>query len=196
VVFLPHGSGYALADSITTAQTEPVCDPLHDPRFGDRYASATVGTARSDAAPQPTVTLCGGYRLEPSRAHPLLHDLPEVVHLRAHVGQHPELRATVDLLGSEIDNPRLGADAVVPALLDMLLLFALRAWFDERAARDAPAGWSRALADPAIGATLDAVHRDCAHPWTVAPLATLAGLSRAAFAQRFTPWSTGRRWPT
>lgn len=33
---------------------------------------------------------------------------------------------------------------------------------------------------------LDAMHRDPAAPWTVATLATEAGLSRAAFARRFT----------
>ena len=78
------------------------------------------------------MTLCGGYRLDPSRAHPLLRDLPEIVHLPARLGHHPELRAAVDLLGGEIGNPRLGADTVVPALLDMLLLYILRAWFDEQ----------------------------------------------------------------
>jgi AraC-like DNA-binding protein len=42
-----------------------------------------------------------------------------------------------------------------------------------------------ALADPAVGAVLARMHEDPARPWTVATLAAEAGLSRAAFARRF-----------
>jgi AraC-like DNA-binding protein len=186
VVFLPHGSGYALADSPATPLTEPVCDPLNDPRFQDRYASATVGKTRQDGSQAVTVTLCGGYRLDPSRAHPLLRDLPEIVHLPGRVGHRPELRAAVDLLGGEINHPRLGVDTVVPALLDVLLLYILRAWFDERSERGTTTGWAAALGDQGISTALHAIHRDCAQPWTVETLASQAGLSRAAFSRRFT----------
>ncbi|MEU4407881.1 AraC family transcriptional regulator [Streptosporangium sp. NPDC023963] len=186
VVFLPHGGGYALADSPATPLTEPACDPLNDSRFEDRYASATVGEAGRDGSQAVTVTLCGGYRLDPGRAHPLLGDLPEIVHLPARLGHRPELRAAVDLLGGELDAPRLGVDTIVPALLDMLLLYILRAWFDEQSARGTATGWAAALADPAIGAALHALHRDPALPWTVETLGARAGLSRAAFSRRFT----------
>lgn len=47
-------------------------------------------------------------------------------------------------------------------------------------------GWGAALRNPAISAALLALHRDPAHPWTVKTLADQAGLSRAAFAHRFT----------
>ncbi|WP_410646738.1 helix-turn-helix transcriptional regulator [Amycolatopsis sp. cmx-4-54] len=67
----------------------------------------------------------------------------------------------------------------------MLLLYALRAWFD--GARTGPGtGWATALRDTGVAAALHAIHRKPAHPWTVASLATLAGLSRAPFAKRFT----------
>ena len=42
------------------------------------------------------------------------------------------------------------------------------------------------LADPAISAALHAIHRDPAYHWTVQTLAVQVGLSRAAFAKRFT----------
>jgi transcriptional regulator GlxA family with amidase domain len=72
----------------------------------------------------------------------------------------------------------------VPALLDTLLLYILRAWYDEQAHR-APSGWAAALADPSISVSLRNIHEDPAHPWTVEELAGRAGLSRAAFAKRF-----------
>lgn len=178
VVFFPHGHGYGLADSPSATPAEPVCDPLDD---AELFVSDFVG--RNGPV---TVTLCGGYRLDPRHSHPLLRDLPEAIHLPARLGHHPELRAAVDLLGNEIGNPRLGADTIVLALLDMLLLYILRAWFDEPTARARTTGWAAALADPSVSAALHAIHRDPAQPWTVQTLAAQAGLSRAAFSRRFT----------
>ncbi|MEU0161446.1 cupin domain-containing protein [Streptomyces sp. NPDC006261] len=42
-------------------------------------------------------------------------------------GRHPELRAAVQLLGAELENPRIGPAGIVPALIDSLLLHILRA---------------------------------------------------------------------
>ncbi|MEU1225786.1 AraC family transcriptional regulator [Streptomyces sp. NPDC005828] len=183
VVLFPHGHAYGLADSPTTALSAPVCDPLDE---ADLHASVSVGLPPQDTpAAAPTVLLCGGYRLDPAQAHPLLRDLPDVVHLPACLGRHPELRATVDLLAGELGAPRPGTDAIVPALLDTLLLYALRAWFDGNPRRDKGSGWAAALADPAVSTALHAIHGDPAHPWTVTALAARAGLSRAAFSKRF-----------
>ncbi|MFG1963715.1 AraC family transcriptional regulator [Nonomuraea sp. NPDC049028] len=178
VVFFPHGHGYAMADSPATPLADPDCDPLEE---RDLFASASM-----EGPGAATVLLCGGYRLDPSRAHPILRDLPDMVHLPARLGHHPELRAAVDLLGSEIGSPRLGADTIVTSLLDMLLLYILRAWLDTGPTQCEVGGWATALADPSISVALNAIHRDPAHPWTVEALGGKAGLSRAAFSRRFT----------
>ena len=46
-------------------------------------------------------------------------------------------------------------------------------------------GWLHGLRDPAIARALTALHHDLGRPWTVAGLAREAGLSRTAFAARF-----------
>ncbi|MET9239660.1 AraC family transcriptional regulator [Nonomuraea sp. NPDC003709] len=181
VVFFPHGHGYAMADSPSTPLAEPDCDPLDD--GPGLFASATVDGLVD--GPVATVLLCGGYRLDPGRAHPILRDLPDLIHLPAGVGLHTELRAAVEALGAEIQRPRLGADTVVSSLLDLLLLYILRAWFEGEHGQCSVGGWAQALADPGISAALDAVHRDPAHPWTVQELGARAGLSRSAFSRRF-----------
>ncbi|MEV0407882.1 AraC family transcriptional regulator [Actinoallomurus sp. NPDC050550] len=133
-----------------------------------------------------TEMLCGAYRLDHSRAHPLLTELPDVVHLPARVGRHPALRAAIDLLGHEIGaRPRPGGDAALSGLLDLLLLYILRAYYEDQP-DEVTAGWGAALRDPAVAGALRAVHEDPARPWTVESLAAEAGLSRAAFARRFT----------
>ncbi|WP_433180756.1 AraC family transcriptional regulator [Actinoallomurus sp. CA-150999] len=133
-----------------------------------------------------TEMLCGAYRLDHSRAHPLLTELPDVVHLPARVGRHPALRAAIDLLGHELGaRPRPGGDAALSGLLDLLLLYILRAYYEDQP-DEVTAGWGAALRDPAVAGALRAVHEDPARPWTVESLAAQAGLSRAAFARRFT----------
>ncbi|QFU88639.1 AraC family transcriptional regulator [Amycolatopsis sp. YIM 10] len=170
VVLLPHGGPHVLADAPETVPAAEVCDP-DAPDF--------VEPAPADAG---TLTLCGAYELAPAGGHPLLRDLPEVVHL----GGGPELRSTVDLLAGELLRPGLGTGGVVPALLDLVLLYALRTWFAERRP-----GWGAALRDPVVNRALEAIHAEPARPWTVATLAERGGLSRAPFARRFTEL-TGR----
>jgi AraC-like DNA-binding protein len=135
----------------------------------------------TDGDSPTTVTLCGAYELDPAQVHPLLLSLPGRIHLPARPGH---LRTAVDLLSDELENPRLGTDAVVPALLETLLLYILRAWFDEQAP-DVTTGWAAALNDPGIAAALHAIHTGPGRPWTVASLAAEAGTSRAPFARRF-----------
>ncbi|WP_084000814.1 AraC family transcriptional regulator [Actinomadura kijaniata] len=178
VVFFPHGGAHALADSPDTPLTARACLP--DDAL-PRYAAPPDGPGEPAA-----VTLCGAYRLDPRRAHPLLLDLPEIVHLPARAGRHTRVRAAVELLGAELTDPRPGVDAVVPALLDTLLLYILRAWFADRPTRVPVSGWAAALADRGVTAALDALHRDPARSWTIAGLGAVAGMSRAAFARRFT----------
>jgi AraC-like DNA-binding protein len=170
VVFL-HGSGaHGLADSPGSRLTE------FDLRRGD------LGTGGDGAL---TTVVCGAYLLDGNRAHPLLSEVPPVLHLPARIGRHPALRTAVDLLAVELERARPGAGAIVPALLDTLLLYILRAWFEDRAEDPATTGWTRALTDPAVGAALTTIHSAPERPWTVATLAARAGLSRAAFAHRF-----------
>lgn len=186
VVFLPHGREHGLADGPSTPLSGAACDPRDGRRYEHRYAAPPAGLADPDQVKATTVTLCGAYQLDPDRAHPLLSDLPDIVHLPARLGHHADLHAAVDLLGGELEQPRPGADTLVPALLDVLLLYILRAWFNEQYDRDTTTGWAAALRDSAILAALHGIHHDLARPWTVEQLAAHASLSRAAFARRFT----------
>lgn len=174
VVLRPHGTEHGLADDPKTPLTDIVQQP------GGQWAlnGELNGTGAT------TRILCGAYRLKRTREHPLLSGLPDLIHLPADIGAHPELRAAVDLLGRELERPGPGSDAILPSLLDTLLLYVMRACLTDQA-RTASSGWAAALADPAISTALHAIHDRPAHPWTVETLGAKAGLSRAAFAQRF-----------
>lgn len=171
VVFMPRGADHDLVDQLNTPVTE-IAQPGEPREIAGAGARATL--------------LCGAYELGRARSHPLLDELPEFIHLPARLGRHPALRGAVDLLAAEIAEPRQGSDAAVPALLEMMLLFILRAWFDEQAQEHTTTGWAGAFADPAVAAALRAVHEEPARSWTVPDLSEVAGVSRATLARRFT----------
>ena len=182
VVLLPHGAGHVLADAPgDTARAVPF-EELRRPVGGG--GASEVGGGRG------VELLCGKYRLDRSRVHPLMAELPEVVHLPNRVGAHPELRAAVDLLARELDERRPGSCLALPSLLDLLLIYMVRAWMTD-AATGAEAGgatgvWPAVLSDPVTTAALRALHSDPAAPWTNDRLAAEAGVSRATLARRFT----------
>jgi AraC-like DNA-binding protein len=124
-----------------------------------------------------TVMLCGTYMLEGEVSGRLLRALPPLLTLDAAALDSP----LIALLAAEIVKDEPGQEAVLDRLLDLLLIASLRAWF---ARADAP-GWYRAFSDPIVGPALRALHDDPAEPWTVAGLARIAGVSRAALARRF-----------
>ncbi|MFK8909660.1 AraC family transcriptional regulator [Streptomyces sp. YS-3] len=176
VVFLRDGRGHILADHPSTVAEEARAEQCDQ---GSPIGSVTVGGEGPE-----TSLLCGNYHLDQGRPHPLVHQLPEVIHLETRHGRHPELSAAVQLLGSELENPRVGSDGIVPTLIDSLLLYILRAWLDDQPTTTAR-GWAAALGDPAVAPALAAIHDDPSAAWTVEALAERAGLSRAAFARRF-----------
>jgi AraC-like DNA-binding protein len=127
-----------------------------------------------------TEMVTGTYDLESEVSRRLLGALPPLLVLP---GDAWDSRL-VGLLAEEIVKDDPGQEAVLDRLLDLLLIAVLRAWF-ARPDAEAPA-WYRAYSDPVAGKALRLIHDDPAHPWTVAELATEAGVSRAAFARRFT----------
>ncbi|GGO40857.1 AraC family transcriptional regulator [Streptomyces lasiicapitis] len=177
VIFLRDGRGHILADHPST--------PAEEEQPEQYRPSSPIGTVTLGGDGARTSLLCGNYHLDQGRPHPLVRQLPEVIHLPTGQGRHPELSAAVQLLRAELDNPRVGSAGIVPALIDSLLLYILRAWLDDQP-QAAAAGWAAALGDSAVAPALAAIHEAPSAQWTVESLADRAGLSRAAFARRFT----------
>src|ERR1700744_784226 len=164
------GPGPPLSD---VGADTPHSDADHWPQDGSALDERTPGTA-----------LIGGtYYLSGARPHPLFESLPDVVHLPARIGAASTVRTVIELLGAEMDRERPGMTAALPALLDLLLLYTMRTWFESA---ENAAGWARALRDPSMSAALGAIQERPAEPWAGASLAAEAGLSRGAFARRFT----------
>lgn len=142
-----------------------------------------------------TVLLIGTYLMRGEVDGRLLDALPALLSLTSDVWETP----LTSILADEMVRDEPGQEVVLDRLLDLLMIAALRAWFSRPEA--AAPGWYQALADPVVGRVLRLVQDDPAHPWTVATLASKAGVSRAALARRFSDlvgeppmtYLTGRR---
>jgi AraC-like DNA-binding protein len=159
------------------------CDPLETHlAAGPQPGSSRRFVAGATQDGLPAVFFCGAYMFEGDLCDALLDALPELVRVRPAAGS--ALRATIDLLAREMLRDEPGQQTLLDRLLDVALVQVLREHYAAQPT-SAPA-WFRALADPAVGAALRALHADPARHWTVAALAREAHLSRASFARRFT----------
>ncbi|HVX47600.1 MAG TPA: AraC family transcriptional regulator [Mycobacteriales bacterium] len=185
VALVTGGIAYVIGDRPSTAPGAVVYGPGRvaaadetAAAADDRWRRPGTRTYGSSAASH-TDLVRSAYPATGRVAWRLLDALPPV--LRVPAGAIPP--AARDLMNSQIDVAAPGQQAILDRLLDLLVVVAIRAWFEGPEGR-AP-GWYGALKDPLIGRALTAIHRAPEHRWTVASLAAEAGLSRAAFARRF-----------
>ncbi len=139
------------------------------------------GTQEDEAA----VRMLGGYFLfDPTSAPLLVGLLPMVVHIKAADSGAARLSWIARAIGDESMTPRPGGDAILTRLVEIMLIEALR-W--QPAQHAAPiSGLLAGLADPRMANALRLIHEDVARRWTIEDLASKVGMSRAAFAARFT----------
>lgn len=160
--------------------------------YSDESCVATDGTSigedtrldhfswGTDAAAPDAVLTCD-YQVSGEVGRRVLSVLPPVV---PSSNRQNRARAEIDLVLAELTRPAPGHQVVLDRILDLLLVSTLRDWFT-RADPRVP-GWYRAMDDPVVGEALRLMHDEPQHPWTVGGLAERCGVSRAAFARRFT----------
>ncbi|GAA2244806.1 AraC family transcriptional regulator [Streptomyces amakusaensis] len=127
-----------------------------------------------------SMLLTGAYQVGGEISDRLLKELPPVLLVPGEDRHHPML----ELVAAEVRQIDPGQQVVVDRMLDLLLVYTLRAWF-ARPEAQAP-GWYRALSDPVVGEALRLMHDDPARPWTVRMLADKVGVSRSSLGHRFT----------
>ncbi len=178
LVLVPHGTGHR-AWGAEPAPTPPVLDLPHE-EMSEHFA-----VLRHGGGGALTQVVCGGVRFDHPAARHLVDALPPLVHVRAaHTRRSDWIHAVLGLIADETRGVRPGSDAVVSRLCDVVVIQAIRSWIESDPA--AQTGWLGALRDDQIGAAIALVHTEPSADWTVASLASRVGMSRSAFAARFT----------
>ena len=178
LALVPHGEGHRLVG--TAGATAVKLFDASRELVSDRYE-----ILRHGGGGEATTVICGVVRFDHPAAHHLIRLLPKVIGVD--VWSSPEIewiQSTLRFMATEARELKPGGETVITRLADILVIQAIRSWI----ARDpaAQTGWLAALRDQQIGRAIALVHRDPARNWTVASLAMAVGMSRSAFAARFT----------
>ena len=167
LVLLPTGAQHVLA-------AEPGL-PLR--RFDENLKRAALtpdGELCLDWPGTRSRILCAGYSYDTEVTHPVLGLLPPVLHVTtAHPESGPWLRTVLDLLANEArGGAGTGSSTAIVRLLDVLLVYVVRAWLDSGADGDAPRpSWLRGLRDPLTARALALLHERPGEDWTLETLA-------------------------
>jgi AraC-like DNA-binding protein len=178
VVVLAPGHAHALRDRIGS----PVRD-LRDLLAEGAFDPRADRSGADDGA--EAYLICGCFRFADIGGDRLIGALPTLIHVRGEdTAAGPWLAQTIRLLANEATAERPGATTVMKRLCDALFIYVLRTHLASLPAEET--SWLRALVDPQVSEALRLIHAEPAAPWTVAKLAASAGMSRSAFAARFT----------
>lgn len=171
-------------------------DPTLPPLDGQTFYSADCDIAHLGG--DETVAIGGTVSFDPGNADFLLAMLPDFLFVPRSSAASGAVATILGLMEGEAARDIIGSEIVSARLADVLLVEAIRAYAGS--VEQAGIGWLGALADARLGRVLRAIHGDIAQPWTVAELAGVAGMSRAAFSAAFTrrvgqpPLSYVRAW--
>jgi AraC-like DNA-binding protein len=178
LVALPHGHEHVLRDKqgsraypFHEVVQEQLCEGDRVVQFGGDGSLTTLVSGRIE--------------FEDRRHNPLLGVLPPFIPLVGDKGRGvPWLESTLKFIACEAASGRPGAQTVISRLADVLFIQIVRGHLSSLS--DESPGWLRALSEPQIGSALSLVHQAPERNWTVASLASRVGMSRSAFASRFT----------
>ena len=141
--------------------------------------------------PDSVALMCGYFQFDHAGANPVLQALPEYVLLSTADPAHQGLLGPIiAALTHESLNPTEGSAVVINRLAEILFVNLVRRHLLEAGeaspgeASDTP-GLAAALGDERIRRVLERIHEQPDRKWSVTELASIGGMSRSAFSDRF-----------
>jgi AraC-like DNA-binding protein len=177
IVLLPRNDRHALGSA--PGLRPAVIDDLIQPPDGTRPATLKFGGGG------PETHIVCGYLGCDVPDNPLVAALPPILTLdvRRDAGG-AWVGASFQHAADEFATGGIGSTTVLSKLAELLFVDAVRRYLATLPADQT--GWLAGLRDRIVGRALALLHGRAAQPWTTEELARQVGLSRSAFAERFT----------
>ena len=173
ILFFPRGQAHVLAD-------QPDCEPISGAQVMASFAGNDPYFAEGGT---PTRVICGHYEYRADIHHPLLIELPELVHVRStDVLGETSNTAVLPLIMAELTSENPGRSLIVERFAEVLLIHTLRMYHLNS---KSPTGFYAGLTDARLERAISRIHKDFSSPIGLADLADSAAMSRSAFAQHF-----------
>ncbi len=177
IVIFPHGDAHILENGPPTKSVDMAQEI-------ERIFSQGLKRSCQGGGGEITKFVCGFMACEPRLSQVFLSGLPPVFKVRIRNDSSGRwLENSIRFSVNEADSPRAGGEAVLARLSEVLFVQTLREYIAHLPAQQT--GWLAGTRDSEVGKTLALMHRNPAHPWTIASLAKEAGLSRSVLAERF-----------
>jgi len=161
-IFIPKGQGHIFR-SDSNAKTPDLFD-LPRNQISHNYETMALG---HDDGKEKTTMLCGVVRLEHPSAELIINSMPDMIYLESSKSSFTSwMNHTVRLISVEAEQTQIGGETILTRLADR--------------------GWLFALKDERIGKSLSLIHTNPGRQWTIESLGKEIGMSRTAFATRFT----------
>jgi len=177
IVMIPHGDPHIMENG-------PPTKPVDDSGQLAEVLNHGLKLWRCGGGGEVTRFICGYMACEPRLSQVFLSGLPPV--FKVSIRNDPSgkwLENSIRFSVDEADPSRAGGEAVLAKLSEVLFVETLRAYITHLPPEQT--GWLAGARDAEVGKTLALMHRNPAHPWTIATLAGQAGVSRSVLAERF-----------
>ncbi|NVK54208.1 MAG: AraC family transcriptional regulator [Alteromonadaceae bacterium] len=178
LVLVPHGYGHCIK-SAANANVVPFFDS------GVRQLSPNLEVLDIPGPGDTTRLICGVVSFDPLIGNYLLEQLPQLLCLQpSDYREAAWLTSTIDLIKREAQSLAPGSETIITRLAEIMIIQLIRHWLDHSPL--AKQGWFAAMRDTRIGNALRVIHQQPEKRWTVESLASVACMSRSAFAAKFT----------
>jgi AraC-like DNA-binding protein len=177
LVIFPHGDPHIIENGPPTKSVDMAKELA-------RIVAQGLKLSRLGGGGEVTRFICGFMVCDPQLSQVFLGGLPPVfkVSIRNNASGR-WLEDSIRFSVNEADASRAGGEAVLAKLSEVLFVETLRAYITHLPAEQT--GWLAGARDAEVGKTLALMHRDPAHPWTIASLTKDSGVSRSVLAERF-----------
>jgi len=177
LVLLPHNDAHTFGSDLNVA-VMPARQVIQPPQGGG------ISRINYGGGGEVTQLLCGFLGSETSFS-PLLESLPPLLKLDVRAtASGAWIESSFRFAASEIAAGRIGSATVITKLSELLFVEAVSQFVANLPAERR--GRLAGLRDPQIGRALATLHERPSEAWTAEALALEVGMSRSAFAERFT----------
>jgi AraC-like DNA-binding protein len=177
IVVIPHGDVHLLGNGSPERPVDSVKAFAGNLKQG-------LKLARFGGGGEITSFVCGYMACEPRLSEVFLAGLPKLV--RVHLANEPSgrwIENSIRFSVGQANAADAGSGLVLARLSEVLFVETLRRYIN--ALPPDRTGWLAGARDGVTGQALALLHKDPAHPWTIADLARRVGLSRTRLAERF-----------
>ena len=179
LIFISRACGHVIKGSKKAKVVDFFSLPIR--QVSDHYETLELNPDE----PETTMLLCGVVRISHPAGEMLVNEMPDFIHISQEQHMFGDMMGEiVRLVLREASADYIGGETVITRLADILLIQAIRSWFENAA--DFECRWISALKDEKVGKAMLCIHSMPERSWTIESLGKEVGMSRTAFSNRFT----------